>query len=678
MQKQPQSGVTRQGCEGSATLPVKQPSSPGPTETDRMSDTDHYTIEQTSQVLGISAQKLRRWDEQGILGAQRTEGGHRRYPREVIDRLVQANGGAFAEKTSRELASIKRTLAEKRRIIQLLIESEGRYRDLVETSHDLIWQTDAEGRFTYLNAAAHEIFGLAPRDLIGRCFFSFEANGAHVPNRRFLSMLRRSGEVQNHVTHLTTARGEDRWIGINARITRDENGEMLGIRGTARDVTEQHLAIRRAEHVSLHDALTDLPNRDALKRQVEAALQTGQVGAVVMIDMDHFKRVNTAFGHGAADQLVVNLSGVLRSVARDRNGELFRIGEDQFVLHLADALREDAQTTAAVALEAIQNYRLETARNRVVSSITASIGVAMYPFHGNDWATLLAAMDAATYQAKDQGRNRVELFNPASDALRATHRRTYWSRLISESLDQDELSLYVQPAVEIRTGTTMHHEIFLRIRDERGAWAPAQQFMGTAESLGYAPALDQRVVARLLTHIHERTRMPMQRYSVNLSAASISDSTWVRELAEIVQTSEVPGERLVFEVSEKAAMENIDATAAFIDQLRPLGVRFALDDFGTGFSSFYYLKRFAVDYLKINNSFTQDLRDNADSRVFIKAVNGLAHDLKRQVVAKGVENAETLKLLKDAGTLYAQGNFLQPVARLGEGMRPRSRGSARA
>lgn len=644
-----------------------------------MSDHDHYTIEQTAQLLGISVQKLRRWDQQGILRARRTDGGHRRYPKEVVDRLVTANGGAFAEKTSRELASIKKTLAEKRRIIQLLLESEGRYRDLVETSHDLIWQTDAEGRFTYLNAAAHEIFGLAPRDLIGRCFFSFETNGAHVPNRRFLSTLRRNGEVQNHVTHLSTARGEDRWIGINARITRDEMGEMLGIRGTARDVTEQHLAIRRAEHVALHDALTELPNRSALQRQVEAALQTGQAGAIVMIDMDHFKRVNTVFGHGAGDQLVLGLSGVLRSVARDHKGELFRIGEDQFVLHLPEARRDDAQAAAAIALDAVQNYRLETTRNRVVSSITASIGIALHPLHGGDWATLLAAMDVATHQAKDQGRNRVALFNPASDALRAGHRRSQWSRLITEALEQDEIALYVQPAVQLRTGTAMHHEIFMRIRDEHGAWAEARQFMSSAESMGYAPALDQRVLTRVLTHIHENSRLPRRRYSINLSAASISDSTWVRELVDIVQTSDVPGERLVFEVSEKAAMENIDATAAFIDQLRPLGARFALDDFGTGFSSFYYLKRFEVDYLKIHRSFTQDLHDNAESRVFIKAVNGLARDLKRQVVAKGVEDAETLRLLKDAGTLYAQGKFLQPVARLGDsGAAKRARNSERA
>ena len=643
-----------------------------------MPELEHsYTIDQTSRLLGISAQKLRRWDEQGILGALRTEGGHRRYPKEVVDRLVFANGGGFAEKTSRELASVKRTLAEKRRIIQLLIESEGRYRDLVETSHDLIWQTDAEGRFTYLNAAAHEIFGLTPPDLLGRCFFSFETNGSHVPNRRFLSTLRRNGEVQNHVTHLTTARGEDRWIGINARVTLDENGGMLGIRGTARDVTDQHLAIRRAEHVAMHDALTDLPNRNELQRQVEGALLNSQVGAILLVDMDHFKRVNTVFGHGAGEQLVIGLSGVLRSVARSRNGDLFRIGEDQFVLHMAEARREDAQTTAAVMLDAIHNYRLEMARNRVVSNITASIGIAMYPFHGNDWPALLAAVDAATHQAKDEGRNRVVLFNPASDALRANHRRTHWSRLITEAIEQDEIALYVQSAMNIRTGAPIHHEIFLRIRDEHGAWADQQQFMGTAESLGFAPALDQRVIARVLTHIHEQGNNSPLRYAVNVSATSIADSNWVRELADIIRTSDVPGNRLIFEISERAAMENIDATAAFIEQMRALGARAALDDFGTGFSSFYYLKRFDVDYLKISGAFTQDLSDNEESRVFVKAVNDLARNLKRQVIAKGVETELMVKLLKEAGALYAQGHYFQAAAPLGTAIPAPGRKSSR-
>jgi diguanylate cyclase (GGDEF)-like protein len=439
---------------------------------------------------------------------------------------------------------------------------------------------------------------------------------------------------------------------------------MLGIRGTARDVTEQHLAIRRAEHVAMHDALTDLPNRNALQRQIEIALTGNQVGAIIMVDMDHFKRVNAVFGHGAGEQLVLGLSGVLRSVARNRNGDLFRVGEDQFVLHLPEALREDAQATAEVLLGAVHNYRLEMARNRVVSNITASIGIAMYPFHGIDWASLLAATDAATHQAKDEGRNRVALFNPASDALRANHRRTHWSRLITEAIEQDEIALYMQSAVDIRTGAPIHHEIFLRIRDENGDWADPQQFMGTAESLGFAPALDLRVIARVLTHIHEQGTNSQLRYAVNVSATSIADPNWVREMAEIIRTSDVPGNRLIFEISEKVAMENIDATAAFIQQMRDLGARAALDDFGTGFSSFYYLKRFNVDYLKISGAFTQDLSDNEESRGFVKAVNGLARDLKRQVIAKGVETELMVKLLKEAGALYAQGRYFQAAAPL--------------
>jgi len=645
-----------------------------------MAETEQwYTIEQVSQLLGISAQKLRRWDEQGVLRAQRTEGGHRRYPRELIERLVQVNGDVFADKkASMELASIKRTLAEKRRIIQLLLESEGRYRDLVETSHDLIWQTDAEGRFIYLNTAAQDIFGLQPRDLIGRCFFSFEANGAHVPNRRFLSLLHRQGEVQNHVAHLSTAHGEDRWIGINARVTRDDNGAIMGIRGTARDVTGQHLAIRRAEHIALHDALTDLPNRAALQRQVEAALQSGQPGALILVDLDHFKRITMVFGHDAAEPLVLGLAGVLRSVARNHNSELYRVGEDQFAFHLQEASRENAQSAAAAMLDAVRNYRLEISHNRVISGLTASIGAALYPLHGNEWTMLMAATVAATHQAKNQGRNQTALLNPSSDALRSTHRRAHWSQLITEALARDEIALYTQPAVQIRNRTPVHHEIFIRIRDQRGAWAEACQFMGTAESTGYAPALDQRVITRMLTHIHEQGRFSARPCSINLSAASIADPVWVSDLADIVQSSGVPGKHLIFEISEKAAMENIDATMACIDRLRPLGIRFGLDDFGTGFSSFYYLKRFAVDFLKLGNGFVRDLRPGNESHLFIKAVNGIAGDLGLQVIVKGVENAETLKLLKDAGTLYVQGRLLQPAVQMDETAAAHTRGASRA
>jgi len=267
-----------------------------------MSDVNYYSIQEASEKLAIPIQKMRRWDEQGVLVAQRSVGGHRRYPRELIDRLAAAAENPEAERQFKELATVKKSLAEKHRIIQLLLESEHRYRDLVETSHDLIWATDAQGRFTYLNNAAHDIFGLAPKELHGRCFFDFESGDAHISNRRFFSLLRRHGEIKNFLSHLVNAKGEGRWVGINARVLYDESRRMNGIRGTARDITEQHIASERIQHLALHDPLTDLPNRIALDKQIEDGIASGAVGAVVFLDIDHFKYVNDNVGHRAGDQ----------------------------------------------------------------------------------------------------------------------------------------------------------------------------------------------------------------------------------------------------------------------------------------------------------------------------------------------------------------------------------------
>ena len=188
-----------------------------------------YTIQEASAKLGVPVQKLRRWDSQGVLVARRTDGGHRRYSREIIDGLAGSSLGALNDKYEDELAIARKTLREKRRIIQLLLESESRYRDLVETSHDLIWTTDSQGRFTYLNNGALDIFGLEPKELLSRCFFDFEARPSHVSNRRFLSTLRRHGEVRNYITHLLSADGSDRWVGINARVSHDDSGQLCGL-----------------------------------------------------------------------------------------------------------------------------------------------------------------------------------------------------------------------------------------------------------------------------------------------------------------------------------------------------------------------------------------------------------------------------------------------------------------
>ena len=615
-----------------------------------------YTIQEAAERLGIPIQKLRRWDEQGVLVALRTPGGHRRYPRELIDRLAASGVSAAPDRASQELATVKRALAEKRRIIQLLLESEHRYRDLVETSHDLIWVTDAEGRFTYLNSAAHEIFGLPPRDLIGRCFFNFEAGGAHIANRRFLADLRRHGEIRNYVTHVLTATGEDRWIGINARISLDENGEVLGIRGTARDITDQHLATLRIEHLALHDTLTELPNRHSLQRRIEQATAAHGVGALLFVDIDHFKYVNDNFGHRAGDQLIIGVGSVLRDVARAARGELYRLGGDEFALHLPDALRREATEVADSALDAVRRYRFPMSDDKVVSNLSASIGIALYPFHGNDLPGLLSNVDIAMYQAKELGRNRYMLFDQESDSLRSTHKRVHWAKKLREALDEDRLELFAQPVVRLKDLKPVSHEVLARIRDEDGRHILPANFMELSESLGLIQEIDMRVVRKLLEFMQDNNLQGRKlRYFVNLSQNSISDGRWIKRFLEILKASEVDPGQLVFEITETAAMSEIDVTLTFIRKLKDMGCRFALDDFGAGFSSFYYLKRFEVDYLKIDGTFVRDLGQDEGSRIFVRALNDVAQEMRKQVIAEWVETPDALKMLLEMGTQFGQG-----------------------
>ena len=623
-----------------------------------------YSIQEASELLSIPIQKLRRWDEQGVLVALRTSGGHRRYSKELIDRLAASGfGGASADKTSQELATVKRALAEKRRIIQLLLESENRYRDLVETSHDLIWATDQEGRFTYLNTAAYDIFGLAPKDLIGRCFFNFEAGDAHLANRRFLLALRKKREVKNYVTHVMTAGGENRWIGINARLTYDENGESQGIRGTARDITEQHLATERIEHLALHDPLTDLPNRHSLQSSIETAMADGGVGALLFIDIDHFKYVNDNFGHRSGDQLIIGVGSVLREVARICDGELYRLGGDEFAIHIPEALRKHANEAAECALDAIRHYRFQESDQRVVSNLSASCGIALYPFHGSDVPTLFSNVDIAMYQAKELGRNRPMLFDQSSDNMRSTHKRIHWAKRLRDALDDDRVALFAQPVVRLKDQKTVHHEVLVRLRDDQGGFILPSTFIEHAESLSLVQEVDLQVVEKLLDFIRDNDQLGRKlRYFVNLSRVSIADPHWVRRFMSLLNRTQVDPTQLVFEITETAAMSEIDVTLSFIKKLKDVGARFALDDFGAGFSSFYYLKRFEVDYLKIDGGFVRDLATDEGSRLFVRALNDVAKGLSKQVVAEWVETPEALKVLTEIGAQYGQGfMFRKPV-----------------
>ncbi|MGZ5233042.1 MAG: putative bifunctional diguanylate cyclase/phosphodiesterase, partial [Burkholderiales bacterium] len=319
--------------------------------------------------------------------------------------------------------------------------------------------------------------------------------------------------------------------------------------------------------------------------------------------------------------------------------------------------------TAESALDAIRHYRFPATEQRIVSNLSVSVGIALYPFDGGDVPSLFSNVDIAMYQAKELGRNRHVVFDQASDNLRSTHKRIHWAKRLRDALDDDRFCLFAQPVVRLRDQKAVHHEILVRLRDDAGGYILPSTFIELAESLSLVQEIDLQVVEKLLAFMRKHNQVGKKlRYFVNLSRVSISDERWIKRFLSLLKASATDPSQLVFEITETAAMSEVDVTMTFINRLKDMGCRFALDDFGAGFSSFYYLKRFEVDYLKIDGGFIRDLATDEGSRLFVRALNDVARGLNKQVVAEWVESPEVLKLLVEMGAQFGQGYlFRKPV-----------------
>jgi len=623
-------------------------------------ESPEYTIQEAAAKLGIAEQKLRRWDAQGVLVARRTEGGHRRYAREIVDGLAGSVSVAMHKHDDEtdELARARQDIKEKRRIIQLLIESESRYRDLVETSHDLIWTTDAVGRFTYLNSGTIDIFGLEPASLIGRCFFDFEARPSHVSNRRFLSTLRKDGEVKNYLTRLTAADGTDRWVGINARVWYD-NGRIIGLRGTARNVTEEHRAALQIEHLATHDSLTGLPNQVSLIRSVEEALATGEDGALLRIDIDCFKRFNYREGHRQGDQLLIAVAGILRNLAGDSDAVVYRDSADMFAVHIPDSTSQQARAFAEGTLQALRQFTPKLLESATGVQITGSIGIVTYPSHGREIATLLDNVGHALNDAKASGGNCLVSYKPAPAEVESMNRREYWKRELHDALAEDRLVLYAQDMTSLTHSAGTNREIFARMVGRKGEIIEPRQFIGAADSIGLAQDIDLRVVEKVLEPLAKsQDTKNNARYFVNLARSSVLDPGFHRRLHAMLSGARFSRHCLVFEISEATAMSNIEMAKNLIASLKEIGCGCALDNFGTGFSSMYYLKQFDIDFLKIDGSLIRELADDEASRLFVRALCDITRGLGKDVIAEKVESPKVLAELQTLGVEYAQGYYV--------------------
>jgi diguanylate cyclase (GGDEF)-like protein len=427
------------------------------------------------------------------------------------------------------------------------------------------------------------------------------------------------------------------------------------------------IAARRDAEESLswqatHDTLTELANRRefeaVLARHLESARTNGRHHAVLYIDLDQFKVVNDTCGHLAGDALLRQLASALEG--RMRRGDcLARLGGDEFGVLLEDCDLLHAQRVAAQLLAGIRAFRF--AWEGQVFSLSASIGVAEVTAESRDLEGVLSAADTACFLAKDKGRNQVQVYRADDAEVTSRHGEMSWYSRLTRSLEENRFLLHCQRVVPLsNTGQSEYLELLLRMRDESGRIVPPTAFIPAAERYHLMGRIDGWVVKRALECLSRHSasmsrRLTLPRFGINLSGMSLGDPAFAEFVHEQFERTGVPGDRVCFEITETAAISNLDNAARSMRRLRALGCRFALDDFGSGLSSFAYLKSLPVDYLKIDGSYVRGSGQDAVDHAVIDAIHRLARAVGARTIAESVEDAASFERLRALGIEFGQG-----------------------
>jgi diguanylate cyclase (GGDEF)-like protein/PAS domain S-box-containing protein len=442
---------------------------------------------------------------------------------------------------------------------------------------------------------------------------------------------------------------------------------LRGIANILSTALERQHAKNRLTYLAQYDALTSLPNRRHLARGLEEALAQAAAGghraAVMFIDLDRFKNVNDMLGHGVGDQLLVEAAQRLQACARD--GDLVaRLGGDEFALVLP-VLDENDDAPATIAASIIHALAQPFYLQGQQLFVSASVGIASYPEHGDKAEALLKSADTAMYGAKNDGRNTYRFFAPAMHEQAALRLQT--EAQLHLALERGEFLLHYQPKLDLASGAISGFEALLRWNHPQRGLVPPLEFIAILEDTGLILPVGEWVIEEVCRQLTawQAQGLPLPPVAINLSARQLQDDL-PAAIARIVDAAGVAPALLEFELTESMLMANPEAAVDILNRIKALGMRLSVDDFGTGYSSLAYLKRFPLDALKIDRTFVRDLPHDSDDAAITKAVIRLAHSLNLKVVAEGVENIEQIQELEKYDCDEIQGYYIsRPVAAAG-------------
>ena len=409
-----------------------------------------------------------------------------------------------------------------------------------------------------------------------------------------------------------------------------------------------------------HDPLTGLINRREFEKRLASIVSTlaggGRQHAICYLDLDHLDMVNDTCGHSAGDAVLRQVAARLQTLVRGTD-VLARLGGDQFAALLTDCSLEDARAVAEKLREAVRKLRFPWEDH--VFEVNTSVGIARIDTTTLHFSDALSAAHAACLVAREDGGDRVRTFQAADLEHGHHHHLARWMQKVREAVESSRFQLLVQDIVPINAGENRerHGELLVRMLDEHGGLLAPHTFLSAAERYNLMPAVDRWVIRHTFGALEKGAEAlsSLDLCAINLSGQSLSDPEFLDDVIELLNAATVPADRLCFEITETAVVENFDSARAFIAALKQRGCRFALDDFGSGMSSYSYLKQLPVDYLKIDGSFVRGMLEDPIDRAVVESINQIGHDLDMKTIAEFVESEEILNALTEVGVDYAQG-----------------------
>lgn len=562
------------------------------------------------------------------------------------------------------LDKVLRLALERTHTVLALRASEARYRTMFESTAAGVYQATCDDRLISANPAIVSMLGYATEEEVLRLDFGLEVYASAEDHSQWRRDLEEAGEIRSRETALRNKNGERVVVLHSARLVRDSRGVPLYYEGTIADITASHRQARQWSHEASHDSLTGLLNRRELERRLQSALEDAAIDrstlAVVMIDLDGFKKINDRFGHVAGDELLRQVSTTLKASLRTCD-VVGRFGGDEFLVLLEHCAEEDAVRITSALIERLRGQ--ECLWSGQALHARASVGIAIATQRDHSWVGLVERADVACYDAKGRGGNQWRMFNDEATVNVKVGRERRIALYLEDALSTNAFILQAERIVPVRNQRApSHYEVLLRAPAPAAEADPPAECLDIAQIAGFNPSLAHRVdrwcvrsafrwIAR-----HQREYPGASRWFLNLTQASFSDPDLAQFIAAAAREAHAPAQHIGLEIEEQALVSGFVQINELVRKLAPQGFQFTLDGFGRGISSFAYLKSLDVTNVKIDHAAIARGAGDDVGDTLLRSLHQINKVLGRTTIIQSVSSADLLKRLATANVDYAQGS----------------------